>query len=67
MPESNPEVGLHTALDSPPAASNGDADVTAREARQRLFELRTVLTERFDRRSWDEYVRLRRARKNVEV
>ena len=35
--------------------------------RRRLLELQQVLTERFSRQSWDEYMRLRRAARSQKV
>jgi hypothetical protein len=59
------DSGSAPAVDSPPAGSPAtdvhDPVREADEARRRLVELRTQLAERFDRRHWQEYVRLRRA------
>jgi hypothetical protein len=59
MSEANPEPAP-PPVGSPPAAHTPGADGETDAVRRRLFELRTALTERFDRAGWDEYVRLRR-------
>lgn len=53
--------GTTEPIDSPPPAHTPEAlDVSLHEARQRLFQLRTLLTNRFDSKHWDEYLHLRR-------
>jgi hypothetical protein len=46
---------------SPPVVQATEAETELDRARRRLVELQVALTERFDRKGWDEYVRLRRA------
>lgn len=53
--EHTPDVQSPPPVNPTPAANN-ETDAL----RRRLFELRTALTERFDRRCWNEYLQLRR-------
>lgn len=51
-------------IGSPPPVSPGASRRNADDVRRRLAALARLLRQRFDRRAWDEYLRLRRAEKH---
>lgn len=63
-----PDTGGSTlsppGVSSPPPVSASPGRRNADDVRRRLAALARLLRQRFDRRAWDEYLRLRRAEKH---